>query len=100
MLGYGADCWFGEFVKHAQIGDPFTPIGVHYGQVQKQTLDVAALIRTVAPMGQYYMTMEDDLELCQHGMHAIQYMIDKARRHHSYGSFHVLLVDESTFCSS
>ena len=46
-------------------------------KVRKQTRDVAALIRAAAPLGSHFMFMEDDFELCPHGLSAVAYMTTK-----------------------
>eukprot|EP00002_Diphylleia_rotans_P000860 TRINITY_DN10465_c0_g2_i1.p1 TRINITY_DN10465_c0_g2~~TRINITY_DN10465_c0_g2_i1.p1 ORF type:complete len:289 (+),score=51.48 TRINITY_DN10465_c0_g2_i1:457-1323(+) len=47
-------------------------------QVRKQSLDVSTLLDYASGKSSYYLFMEDDFELCSHGMKAINYVMDKA----------------------
>lgn len=47
--------------------------------MQQQSADVIHLVRSAAPLGSYYMFMEDDFRLCPRGMFAIQSLMEKVR---------------------
>jgi hypothetical protein len=69
--------------------------------VQQQTLDVAMLLRRTAPLAQYFMTFEDDLESCDNAIAAIQYAINKVltgtRRHANHLSTSTQNAQNPTF---
>eukprot|EP01065_Artemidia_motanka_P027322 TRINITY_DN32533_c0_g1_i1.p1 TRINITY_DN32533_c0_g1~~TRINITY_DN32533_c0_g1_i1.p1 ORF type:complete len:450 (+),score=122.32 TRINITY_DN32533_c0_g1_i1:110-1351(+) len=46
--------------------------------VRRQTLDVVRLLRHAAGKSRYYLFYEDDFELCENGLMALGYMIQKA----------------------
>ena len=48
--------------------------------MQQQSADVIHLVRRAAPLGSYYMFMEDDFRLCPRGMLAIQSLMEKVRQ--------------------
>ena len=47
----------------------------------RQTRDIVALMRSSVGYGNFYMFTEDDMELCSHGLVAIQYMLNKAEHY-------------------
>eukprot|EP01059_Diplonema_ambulator_P007603 TRINITY_DN17084_c0_g1_i1.p1 TRINITY_DN17084_c0_g1~~TRINITY_DN17084_c0_g1_i1.p1 ORF type:complete len:399 (+),score=137.80 TRINITY_DN17084_c0_g1_i1:381-1577(+) len=50
-------------------------------RVRRQSLDVTKLLEHVAGRSRYTLLYEDDFELCDNGLMAIEYMIEKANRY-------------------
>ena len=48
--------------------------------VRKQTRDLVSLLRseTIMKQSEYYLFSEDDMRLCDHGLSALRYLINKA----------------------
>lgn len=56
-------------------------------KVRKQSRNVASVMQLSYSLypegtGQYYMFLEDDMQLCKHGFIAINYLLQKASRYH------------------
>ena len=47
-------------------------------RVRKQTRDIASVLKYSAGLGDFYFFTEDDMQLCDHAVMAIQYMLNKA----------------------
>jgi len=47
-------------------------------RVRKQTRDIATVLKYSAGLGDFYFFTEDDMQLCDHALMAIQYMLNKA----------------------
>jgi hypothetical protein len=50
--------------------------------VRRQTRNIVSVMWRSAGRGQYYLFLEDDMEFCQNGLLAIQYLLSKASRYH------------------
>ena len=71
-------------------------------RVRKQTRDIVALMRASERHGNFYLFTEDDMELCDHALMAMQYLLNKAERYSpdfmtiraSYGMNGIFMRDE------
>lgn len=61
--------------------DPGTPNKPGY-LVRRQTRNIATTIYKSMGLGKYYLFLEDDMELCAHGLLATQYLLQKASVYH------------------
>jgi hypothetical protein len=50
-------------------------------KVQQQTRDVVGMLEQAKELAQYVLIMEDDFVLCDHGLRALHYLVDKAGRY-------------------
>ena len=46
--------------------------------VRKQTRDIAATMKAALGMGELYLFLEDDMEICARGLEAIRHVVEKA----------------------
>jgi hypothetical protein len=51
-------------------------------RVRKQTRNIVSVMRRSEGKGRYYLFLEDDMQFCQYGMLAIQYLLSKSDRYH------------------
>mmetsp|Transcript_10072 Transcript_10072/g.20578 ORF Transcript_10072/g.20578 Transcript_10072/m.20578 type:complete len:462 (+) Transcript_10072:74-1459(+) len=71
-------------------------------KVRKQTRNIASLMKESEGLGDFYLFTEDDMQLCDHGLVAIQYMLNKAELYApdfmtiraSYGMNGIIMRDE------
>lgn len=52
--------------------------------VRRQTRNIVTVIRKSLNLAQYYLFLEDDMQICPNGLLAIQYLLNKATRYHQH----------------
>ena len=51
--------------------------------VRRQTRNIVTVIRKSLHLAQFYLFLEDDMQICANGLLAIQYLLNKASRYHN-----------------